>query len=326
MSDNAKPDAPRFIRPKDLDNQQRNTLANRIGWRIEAFAWDFIYWYPMKALPIIWASNTVAAILRTLGPLTSQHRTMIRNLRMCFPDWTDKQIQKVAKGAWETLGRTAGEMPHLASMKPYKPNSRIEVVGAERLDAIRESGKPAVLISGHFANWEAMSSAICNRPLDAQITYRSANNPHIDRRIAKARHAYGINVLTPKGAGTRELMRALGRGQPVALMNDQKFNQGIAVPFFGYDAMTAPGPTRLAMKFNAPLVPLSCRCIGPGRYRVEIHEPFFPDADPDEDTAIYNTVLRINQWVEVMIRETPEQWFWMHNRWPKEAWVKAGVL
>ena len=88
MSDTDKPEAARFIRPKDLDNQQRNTLANRIGWRIEAFAWDFIYWYPMKALPITWASNTVAAILRTLGPLTSQHRTMIRNLRMCFPDWT----------------------------------------------------------------------------------------------------------------------------------------------------------------------------------------------------------------------------------------------
>jgi KDO2-lipid IV(A) lauroyltransferase len=51
-----------------------------------------------------------------------------------------------------------------------------------------------------------------------------------------------------------------------------------------------------------------------------------PDTDPDEDKAIYNTVLRINQWVEARIREAPEQWFWMHNRWPKEAWVKAGVL
>ena len=127
-----------------------------------------------------------------------------------------------------------------------------------------QSGKPAVFISGHFANWEVMASAICNRPLDCQITYRSANNPHIDRRIAKARHAYGINVLTPKGAGTRELMRALGRGQSVALMNDQKFNQGIAVPFFGHDAMTAPGPTRLAMKFNAPMLPISCLRTGAG--------------------------------------------------------------
>lgn len=316
----------RFIRPKDLDNAQRTTLAARIGWRIEALAWDVLYWYPMKALPLTWASNTVAAILKTLGPLTSQHRTMTRNLRMCFPDWTDKQIKAVAKETWETLGRTAGEMPHLARMKPYVPNSRIEVIGVEVLDRLRESGKPAVMIGGHFANWEVMASSISNRTPNAQITYRSANNPHIDRRIAKARHAYGINVLTPKGAGTRELMRALGRGQPVALMNDQKFNQGIAVPFFGYDAMTAPGPTRLAMKYNAPLVPFSCVCTGPGRYRVTVHEPFMPDADPDEDKAIYNTVLRINQWVEARIREHPGQWFWMHNRWPKEAWVKAGVV
>lgn len=322
--DNSQPG--RFIRPKDLDNAQRTTLAARIGWRVEALAWDVLYWYPMKALPLTWASNTAAAILRTLGPLTSQHRTMTRNLRMCFPEWTASQIKAVAKETWETLGRTAGEMPHLAKMKPYIANSRIEVIGVEVLDRLRESGKPAVMIGGHFANWEVMASSISNRTPDAQITYRSANNPHIDRRIAKARHAYGINVLTPKGAGTRELMRALGRGQPVALMNDQKFNQGIAVPFFGYDAMTAPGPTRLAMKYNAPLVPFSCVCTGPGRYRVTVHEPFMPDSDPDEGVAIRNTVLRINKWVEDRIREHPGQWFWMHNRWPKEAWVKAGVV
>jgi len=326
MSDDKQPEAGRFIRPKDLDNAQRTTLGAKIGWGIEAFAWDWVYWNPMKALPVETASNTVAAILKAVGPITSQNRTMMRNLRMCFPEWDEKQIREVAKGTWETLGRTAGEMPHLAQMKPYVPNSRIEVVGAEILDAIRESGKPAVLIGGHFANWEALASAICNRPLDAQITYRSANNPYIDRRIAEARHAYGINVLTPKGAGTRELMRALGRNQPVGLMNDQKFNQGISVPFFGYDAMTAPGPTRLAMKFNAPLVPFSCKRIGVARYRVTIDEPFMPDSDADEDKAIYNTVLRINQWLEARIREAPDQWFWMHNRWPKDAWAKAGVM
>ncbi|MDP3494371.1 MAG: lysophospholipid acyltransferase family protein [Hyphomonadaceae bacterium] len=326
MSEADKPEAGRFIRPQDLDNANRTTLGARIGWCLEAFAWDWIFWNPMKALSIEAASNTVAAILKTLGPLTSQNRTMLRNLRMVFPDWSEKQIKEVAQGTWETFGRTTGEMPHLAKMKPYVPNSRVEVIGAEHLDAIRESGKPAVLISGHFANWEMVGSAICNRPLDAQITYRSANNPHIDRRIAEARHAYGINVLTPKGAGTRELMRALSRGQPVGLMNDQKFNQGIAVPFFGYDAMTAPGPTRLAMKFKAPLVPISCKRVGVARYRVTIHEPFFPDTDPDEDKAIYTTVLRINQWLEACIRDAPDQWFWMHNRWPKDAWAKAGVI
>ncbi len=321
-----KPEAGRFVRPQDLDNEQRSTLGAKIGWGIEAFAWDWVYWNPMSALPLEAASNTVARILKTLGPMTSQHRTMVRNLRMAFPDWNESQVKDVAKGAWDMLGRTAGEMPHLKKMKPYVENSRIEVIGGERLDAIRESRKPVVFVTGHFANWEVMASAICNRPLDCQITYRAANNPYIDRRIAKARHDYGIQALAPKGIATRELMRALGRGESIALLNDQKFNQGISVPFFGHEAMTAPGPTRLAMRYNVPMMPISCLRTGVARYRVTFHEPFMPETGPDEDAAIHATVLKINQFTEARIREAPEQWFWMHNRWPKDAWAKAGVL
>jgi KDO2-lipid IV(A) lauroyltransferase len=315
-----------FTRPQDLDQEWRATPMAKLGWSAEAFAWDWVYWNPMKALPVETASNTVSGILRKLGPLTAPHRTMMRNLRLAFPNWNEKQLKEVGDGAWDNLGRIAGELPHLPRMKPYIENSRIEVVGGEHLDALRESNKAAVLIGGHLANWEVMSSAICNRPFDVQMTYRAANNPYIDRRIADARHAFGINVLTPKGSGTRELMRALNRNQSIALMNDQKFNQGIPVPFFGHDAMTAPGPTRLAMKFKVPLLPISCRRIGSARYRVTVQEPFMPETGPDENAAIAATVLKINQWVEARILEAPEQWFWMHNRWPKEAWVKAGVM
>lgn len=327
MSDSEKtPEAGRFIRPKDLDNAQRTTFGARLAWRIEALAWDLIYWYPMKALPLTWASSFVAGVLKTLGPLTSQHRTMVRNLRMCFPDWREKQIEDVARGTWETLGRTVGEMPHLKQIQPYVAGSRIEVVGLEHVEAVRASGKPVVFIGTHMANWELMSAAICRQFPDAHITYRAANNPHIDRRIAKARTEAGVASLTPKGAGTRDLMRALSRKQSVGLMNDQKFNQGLPVPFFGHEAMTAPGPTRLAMRYDVPLFPISVRRTGVARYRVTFYEPFAPDSDPDENKAVYNTVLRINQWIEACIREAPDQWFWMHNRWPKEAWVKAGVV
>jgi KDO2-lipid IV(A) lauroyltransferase len=315
-----------FTRPQDLDEKWRATPMAKFGWSMEAFAWDWIYWNPMKALPLETASNTAAGILRRFGPLAGPHRTMIRNIRLAFPNWSEKQVKEVAEGAWNNLGAIAGELPHLPRMKPYIENSRIEVVGGERLDALRESKKAAVLIGGHLANWEVMSSSICNRPFDVQMTYRAANNPYIDRRIADARYAFGINVLTPKGSGTRELMRALGRGQSIALMNDQKFNQGIPIPLFGHDAMTAPGPTRLAMKFKVPLLPIHCRRIGVARYRVTVHEPFMPETGPDEEAAIAATVLKINKWVEARVLEAPEQWFWMHNRWPKEAWVKAGVM
>ena len=123
------------------------------------------------------------------------------------------------------------------------------------------------------------------------------------RRIARARVDYGVAALAAKGAGTRELMRALGRGQSVALMNDQKFNQGLAAPFFGHDAMTAPGPTRLAMKYGAPLIPLSTIRTGPARYRVTVYDPITADSGLDEEAAIFNTVVKINQFVEARIHD-----------------------
>ena len=316
--------AHRYIRPKDIDN--RATFGQRAMWGVENFAWNWLYWKPIRAMSLEHASRFGASLLRRIGPLAGgPQRTMTRNLRMAFPDWSEAAIQKTAIGAWETLGHIAGEMPHLGQMRPYE-SARIEVVGADKLDAVAASGKPVVFFGGHMANWEFLSPTICLRPLDCLITYRALNNPHIDRCIAQARFDSGIQALAPKGAGARDLMRALGRGASVALMNDQKFNEGIPVPFFGHDAMTAPGPTRLAMRFGVMLMPMSVLRTGPARYRVTVFDPFLPDNDPDEKAAVYKTVLRINRFVEDRIREAPDQWFWMHNRWPKEAWIKAGVM
>lgn len=313
----------KYIRPADIDN--RAGFSQRLMWGIESFVWDWVYWKPLKAMPLEKASNLGANMMRRLGPLSSAHRTMLRNLRMVFPKWSEAELNECAAGAWVTLGRIAGEMPHLSKLHPYD-SGRIEVANVERLDAIRDSGKPVVFFAGHMANWEHLSPAIVNRGVPCHITYRMLNNPHIDRLIADARFSTGIKILTPKGAGTRDLVRALSKGFSVALMNDQKFNEGLAVPFFGYDAMTAPGPTRLAMKFNTVLQPMSVLQTGPARYRVSVYDPIQPAAGPDEKAAIYGAVLRINQFVETRILEQPDQWFWMHNRWPKEAWVKAGVM
>ncbi|MEL6244707.1 MAG: lysophospholipid acyltransferase family protein [Pseudomonadota bacterium] len=316
-------DTVQYVRPKDIDD--RSTFWQRIQWRLEAFAWDIVYWAPMKALGPDRASNFGGWLVKKIGPRLSQHKTVLRNLRVAFPNWSDAQVQRTAMDAWENVGRTAGELPHLPKIHPYK-GDRVEVVGAERLDEIRESDKGAVMISGHLANWEIMAAVICNRPLDCLVTYRMLNNPHIDRRLNAVRHDYGIGVLAPKGMGTRELMRALSKGRTVALMNDQKFNQGLAVPFFGHDAMTAPGPTRLAMKYDVPLVPVSTVRTGPARFRVTIHAPIERPNTGDEDVDLHATVARISAFIEARVREEPGQWFWQHRRWPKSAWKDAGAL
>lgn len=312
-----------YVRPKDIDN--RASFGQRVQWRLETIAWDVIYWWPMKWLGPDTASNVGGWMMKKIGPRLSQHKTTRRNLKLAFPDWSDAEIDRTALAAWESAGRTAGELPHLPAIDPYM-GGRVEIVGVERLDAINASGKGAVFISGHFANWEIMPAAICKRIPRAVMTYRALNNPHIDRRINRLRRDYGTGTAAPKGIGTRELMRALARGAPVALMNDQKFREGIAVPLFGYDAMTAQGPTRLALKYGVPIVPVSTVRTGPARFRVEIHEPFVPQDTGDADDDILASVNRINQFLEDCIRAQPGQWFWQHRRWPKEAWRKAGVI
>ena len=317
-----KTEAPQYIRPKDIDD--RSTFWQRVAWRLEAIAWDLVYWGPMKALGPDRASDTAGWIIKRIAPLLSQNRTVKRNLRMAFPEWDEETVDRVAQEAWESVGRTAGELPHLPKIDPYA-GDRVEVVNAERLDAVEASGKGAVFISGHFANWEVMAAVICRRPVDCLVTYRALNNPHIDRRINDVRHEYGIGVLAPKGLGTRELMRALSAGRSVALMNDQKFNQGVPVPFFGHDAMTAPGPSRLAVKYGVPIVPVSTVRTGPARFRVTIHEAIHPAEGLTGDEAVLDCVRKITAFIEAEVRANPGQWFWQHRRWPKPAWKAAGV-
>lgn len=316
-----KPDQ-QYLRPKDIDN--RSTFRQRMVWRLEAVAWDVVYWWPMKAIGMDNASNFLGWLLKTLGPLFSQNKTVHRNLQLAFPEMSEHERTEIAQQAWESVGRTAGELPHLPKIHPYK-GDRVEIVGGEHLDAIEASDKGAVIVAGHFANWEIIGSVVCLRPVDCLVTYRALNNPFIDRRLNKVRHDYGIGVLAPKGLGTRELMRALSAGRTVALMNDQKFNEGLAVPFFRYDAMTAQGPSRLALKFDVPVVPISTRRTGPARFQVTVHEPFVPEKSGDAKADLHDCVTRISAFVEAEVRQNPGQWFWQHRRWPKEAWKNAGI-
>jgi KDO2-lipid IV(A) lauroyltransferase len=153
----------------------------------------------------------------------------------------------------------------------------------------------------------------------------------IDAKILKLRQGYGAKLQAAKGVeGGVGLLRGLAKGFSVALMNDQKYNEGVAAPLFGHDAMTADGPTRLAQRFGAPLIPFSLARLSPEggkavRYRIVIHDPLDIPKDMAQDAAIKDTVIRINQFVETHVRAHPEQWFWVHKRWGKETWKAAGV-
>jgi KDO2-lipid IV(A) lauroyltransferase len=197
-------------------------------------------------------------------------------------------------------------------------------VHAERLAAVAQGAGPVVFVSGHFSCFEIMAATIVQAGVPCQVTYRAANNPYFDRRVRENRARYGVQLFAPKGLeGARSMMRAFARGESAALMNDQKFNGGVAAPFFGVIAHTAPGPSTFALKFGIPLVPMSVQRTHKARFRVVVHEPMRLEDTGDRDRDVAEGVRRINAFVEDRVRERPDEWFWVHKRWPNEMYRKG---
>jgi len=297
----------------------RHALARDLIWRLEAAGYD-LFSFLIRRLPADLASSLGGWLGRRLGPLTGAHRTALQNLRLAFPDMAEDERRRIAADQWENFGRYIFEFPIADRLTPA--SGRVEVEGFERLTAIARSGRPAVLISGHFSNIEIMAAVILAAGIDCDITYRAANNPYVDRRIKEGRFRYGVKLLAPKGAeGARDLLESLRAGRSIAMLNDQRYDGGVAGVFFDREIMTLPAGVRLALKFGCVLQPMAIERTRGARFRVVIHEPIPLQADGDKSEAVSAGTQAVNAFVEARVRERPGEWWWMHRRWPAAAYA-----
>jgi KDO2-lipid IV(A) lauroyltransferase len=294
-------------------------------FRLEALAWN-AYAGSMRALGLERASRWGAAIVPFVGATSSAHKTALRNIRMAFPDETDAWRREVRREMWRELGRMSGEFPQMDRFLEKYRSGEIEFRGREIVEATL--GKGAVFIGGHFSDWEITSLCLAQTDPNCHFTYRPANNPIIDKYIVDTRAAFGLALQAAKGKeGGMGLLRSLAKKRSIALMNDQKYNMGLSVPFFGHECMTADGPTRLALKFSVPLIPIIGRRIEGVKFVATAYPAIPLDYDkPNDERTVYDGVKRVNEFSEARVREAPAQWFWAHRRWPKQAWRDAGVM
>ncbi|PHY17523.1 lysophospholipid acyltransferase family protein [Caulobacter sp. BP25] len=300
-------------------SDKRRPWVQDLLWRLEALGFD-LFIGAVRLMGVDRASDFGGWLGRTFGPLSSAHKVAERNLKLAFPEKDVAWRETVLREQWEGLGRSFAEFPLMDKILPS--TGRVEVVGKERLEQIARDKIPVVFVSGHLSNWEVMPAAIVDSGVICEMTYRAANNPYVDKRIKDSRFRYGVRLFAPKGGdGARELLEGMKEGRSVALMNDQKFNSGVAAPFFGHDARTAPGPTRLAIRFGTVLQPMSVQRLKGARFRAVVHEPIIPPKTGDRTADIEAGVRMINAFMEDRIRERPAEWFWVHRRWPNEVYA-----
>ena len=220
----------------------------------------------------------------------------------------EEEIQNIIKGMWDNLGRVMMEYPHLEKIG----HNLTKIEGIEILERYRD--KPAILLSGHLANWECCPPALFKQgQFNASPIYRAPNNPFSDKMLQWARTLGGKIKTIPKSrTGTRHIVKALNDGMFVGFVIDQKYNEGVAVNFFGHPAMTSPIFTQLAEKFNCPVIPIRIERLEKCNFKITIEEPLeTTNKKPEEIISETHTLL------EKWILEKPEQWLWLHRRWGK---------
>jgi Kdo2-lipid IVA lauroyltransferase/acyltransferase len=269
------------------------------------------------ALSVDRASAIGGWLGRTIGPRLGISRRALQNLRLAMPANSESENRRIVEGMWDNLGRSVAEFPHLDAICATG-SERVEIVNGENIASLRDAGRPAILFGGHFANWEVGPSIIHGLYGTSLLSvFRASNNPWADRVL---RRRMGARRAVAKGAdGGRDLLRHLHRGGHVAMLVDQKMNDGVAVPFFGHDAMTAPAIARLALRFNCPIVPVRVERLNGSHFRFTVLPPIELADRRDTADNVHATLTRINAVIENWIVGRPEQWLWLHRRWPREA-------
>ena len=126
--------------------------------------------------------------------------------------------------------------------------------------------------------------------------------------------------MYPKGAeGARGVLGHLRAGGFLAMLADQKMNDGIQATLFGLPAMTPSAGAALALRFRCPLLPAHAERLGPARFRIIVEPPLSLPDSGDRPADIAALTQAMNDCLERWIRARPAEWLWLHRRWPKDA-------
>ena len=287
--------------------------GKKVRWRIEAVIARLLFAL-FARLPVDWASAIPGKLARLVGPHLRVSRVARRNLALAFPELPAERIEALVAEVWENLGRVAGEFPHVG----WLIRNRVEVVDLHHLHSLRDDGRPGIFISAHLGNWELAGAMACREGLPITLVYRAANNPLIEDIYRRGRAAAAFGGQIPKGSqGARQALQVLKEGGHLGMLVDQKMNDGIAVPFFGRDAMTAPAAVRYAIRFGCPLVPARVERLKGAHFRMTFSPPLLPTGEGDARDETLALMTEINALIERWVRAAPGQWLWLHKRWPE---------
>lgn len=242
------------------------------------------------------------------------------NLRLCFPELSDSQRDKLARDTFKANGIGILETATGWCRNPEHLRHRVTFKGQEHMARLQAEGRGALIIGVHFSTLD-LGAALHSLYFRADAVYRPHNNPLFDRFMGRARQNYFDTTLDRRDL--RGVVRRIRAGHAVWYSPDQDFGRHASVfaPFFGIEAATVKLTAKIARMTGAPVIPLMFHRNPDDRtYTLEYLPPLeeFPSGDEVLDAA------RVNAFIEGAIRKYPEQYLWLHRRFKTRPEGEAG--
>ena len=252
------------------------------------------------------------------------HRKVaLENLHIAFgEEKPERELFAIARRTFENLGMVAVEFFRIPGMDTETYKKKVEMEGVEEALKVLDKKKGALLLLGHFGNWELMAlmSKVIGKPI--LVIAKSIKQKRIDQWITRIRKMVGLELIPPKNA-TPKVIKALSQNEVVGILFDQrgKRSRGVWADFFGRKVPTTSGLAVMAIKSGAPVLPVFMIRNGFKKHRLIVKEPLELihtgdlRKDVEANTQLFNDIL------ESIIRQYPDQWFWVHRRWERKKKV-----
>ncbi|MWB77296.1 lauroyl acyltransferase [Pseudooceanicola sp. 216_PA32_1] len=259
--------------------------------------------YPTRVRLIGWVAS------RLVAPLAGWRGRVRDNLARVWPDMPKAEVERLVREVPDNAGRTLIEIYSGDDVRKRLPDFPLEGPGLAAFEAEVAAGRPIICVSGHFGNYTMFRAAMAVKYGQMAALYRPLNNVYFNRHYVAAMLDNATPLFPRTRRGLAEMVKFLRQGNMVAMLHDQHFSTGATLEFFGHPAQTALSPAELALKYGAAVFPIyNIRQPDGLSFRMVVEEAI-PHSDPETMTQAMNDSL------EAMIRQYPEQWLWIHRRW-----------
>ncbi len=267
--------------------------------------------YAMRVRLMGWLVSQVVARLARFD------RRIRDNLALVCPELPEAEVRRLCRAVPDNAGRTLIEIYSGREFIDRAKAAPITGPGLDALEAARANGRPVILVTGHFGNYDVVRANLIARGHNMGALYRRMANPYFNRHYVRSISAIGEPMFEQGRKGMSQMVRHLKKGGILGILTDLHAHAGRELQFFGKPAVTSVITAELALKYDAALIPVYAIRKENGLDFEIIAQAPIPPSDPETMTQA------VNDGLEELVRAHMDQWFWIHRRW--KPWLDLGL-